>query len=141
MCKIEKPFTEFYQRHGRPVGVVSRCKACVATLDLKRYRYSKAEYAKRSREYRENARQVCLEHYGRQCACCAELHEEFLVFDHINGGGNKHRKANKISNMPVWLKINNFPEGFQTLCENCNGARSRYKVCPHESERLQEKIS
>jgi hypothetical protein len=42
-----------------------------------------------------------------------------LSIDHINGGGTKHIKDNKIKSLTNWLKQNNFPEGFQVLCMNC----------------------
>jgi hypothetical protein len=42
-----------------------------------------------------------------------------LSIDHISGGGNKHRKLNSIYHIYHWLIKNNYPEGFQVLCMNC----------------------
>lgn len=50
--------------------------------------------------------------------------------DHINGGGTKHRKQIG-SHIYNWIKNNEFPEGFQVLCFNCNLAKGFYGVCPH----------
>lgn len=68
------------------------------------------------------------------CACCGELEIKFLSIDHINGGGNKHRK--KIgggSGFYLWLKNHKFPKGYQVLCLNCNFAKGLYGVCPHKA--------
>ena len=36
-----------------------------------------------------------------------------------------------------WLKRNNFPEGFQVLCFNCNCGKEINKgVCPHKSKNV-----
>ena len=32
-----------------------------------------------------------------------------------------------------YLMDNNYPEGLQIMCMNCNWARSRYGVCPHQN--------
>lgn len=68
-----------------------------------------------------------------RCMCCGETTLEFLTIDHINGGGNIHRKSEKNStNIYQWLKTNGYPEGFQTLCMNCNWAKGVYGLCPHQ---------
>ncbi len=71
-------------------------------------------------------------HYGLRCACCGESHIEFLCIDHVNGQGNKHRKTIKAGHdFYNWLIKNDFPQGFQTLCHNCNMAKGFYGYCPH----------
>ena len=78
-----------------------------------------------------------LQHYSGSeipyCACCGESRIEFLAVDHINGDGAEHRKKYP-GNMFVWLIKNNFPDGFQILCHNCNLSRGFYGYCPHEKE-------
>jgi len=83
-------------------------------------------------KYRERNKELVYNHYGRKCACCGESNINFLTIDHINGDGTKHRKKihNKINN---WLVKNNFPDGFQTLCFNCNwGKHINHGICPHK---------
>ena len=46
-------------------------------------------------------------------------------------GGRQHRKEIKQENICLWLVQNNFPEGFQLLCNNCNLAKGFYGECPH----------
>lgn len=81
-----------------------------------------------------NLRALILEAYGGKtpkCVCCGENDKRFLTIDHINGGGSKHKKEIK-NNLYRWLKINNFPEGFQILCYNCNQVKYIYGKCPHK---------
>jgi hypothetical protein len=81
-------------------------------------------------------RQEVLDRYGRECACCGESIEMFLCVDHVNGGGNQHRKEIGVGSVRLysWLKQNGWPDEFQILCCNCNAGK--YKnggVCPHEA--------
>jgi hypothetical protein len=93
------------------------------------------------RYYKKNggiARQIVLNYYSQskmECACCGEKHLEFLTIDHINGGGVKHQKEIGVGRLYGWLIRNNFPEGFQVLCYNCNCAKGHYNYCPHQVER------
>jgi len=92
-----------------------------------------------SKEANKKRRIIVLEYYSGKlpkCACCGESTYEFLSIDHINGGGNKHRKEmgmknGKGGNIYHWLIKNNFPEGYQVLCHNCNMAKGFYGICPH----------
>jgi hypothetical protein len=88
-----------------------------------------------SQNARYKARRAVLDHYGQQCACCGESQEEFLVVDHVDGGGTAHRREIPSSRIYFWLKNNGFPPGFQILCHNCNYAKFRYGRCPHEVAR------
>jgi len=82
-------------------------------------------------------RQKILVHYSKEkigCVCCGEEMKEFLVIDHINGGGTEHRKKLKKEggdSFYAWLIRNKFPRGYQILCFNCNWAKTRYGGCPH----------
>lgn len=85
------------------------------------------------RENRRSSRLLVIEHYGGKCACCGESNEIFLAFDHVNGGGTQHIKELKGQNLTLvkWIIKNNFPEGIQILCHNCNYAKHREGQCPH----------
>lgn len=78
--------------------------------------------------------------YGNKCSCCGETNIEFLTIDHINGGGNKHKRDIK-KNIYRWLKHNNYPDGFQVLCYNCNLGKNRYNVCPHNKNKFLKEIN
>jgi hypothetical protein len=105
----------------------------------KHLHYSKnvKEISEKRKLCRRQAKMDCLSHYGKVCACCGESRPEFLVIDHINGGGNQHRKENGISgsSMYFWLRKRNFPIGFRVLCDNCNMSLGMYGYCPHDKEK------
>lgn len=83
--------------------------------------------------YNQRIREDAIAHYGGACACCGETHPAFLAIDHIDGGGNQHRKTERIANMALWLKRTGYPEGFRVLCHNCNqGRQINGGTCPHQ---------
>jgi hypothetical protein len=95
--------------------------------------FKRQEKNKRAQETRRQRRWQVIEHYGAECKCCGETISEFLVLDHINGGGNQQRKKiGSGSGMYKWIKDNNYPENFQVLCHNCNAAKAYYGECPHQ---------
>ena len=60
-----------------------------------------------------------------------------LSIDHIDGGGTQHRKQLREQGTIFyrWVIKNNYPEGFQVLCFNCN--RKKYmndKSVPHKND-------
>jgi hypothetical protein len=65
------------------------------------------------------------------CACCGEGTYEFLAIDHVNGGGSQHRKTVK-GHVVRDICRNDFPDGYQVLCHNCNMAKGFYGQCPHQ---------
>jgi len=70
--------------------------------------------------------------YGGKCACCGESILEFLTIDHINGRERGDRKTG--IHCYYFLKKENYPEGYQVLCWNCNSAKGLYGKCPHKNE-------
>jgi hypothetical protein len=94
------------------------CHACA----LRRKAWDQALYLKR--------RNLVLDYYGRQCACCGTTMA--LQMDHIAGGGRKHLREIGSSALYRWLIKHGYPTGFQTLCANCNFAKNRDGVCPHQ---------
>lgn len=91
----------------------------------------------KSREYDKQIKIEVFMHYSNgtmKCACCGENYLEFLSIDHINNNGSKHRKEldGPGTKLHRWLKKNNYPEGFQVLCMNCNFAKGHFGRCPHE---------
>lgn len=83
------------------------------------------------RKTNRKMRTEALDAYGWKCACCKEDTEQFLSIDHMNGGGGAHRREIGSSSIYSWLRKNKYPEGFQTLCHNCNMAKGFYGRCPH----------
>lgn len=80
-----------------------------------------------------------LQHYGAKCSCCGETERMFLTLDHVNNDGYQHRLPSggrmKAEKLYRWLILNNFPEGYQILCWNCNCGKHRNGgICPHTSK-------
>lgn len=76
-----------------------------------------------------------------KCACCEEPNLVFLVIDHIEGGGNEHRKQTRTRggySFYLWLIREGFPEGFRVLCHNCNMATGTLGYCPHKGPKCCE---
>jgi hypothetical protein len=108
---------------------------------MRQYMRTHPNIKKESQERIRKQKIDVLIHYGGdppKCACCDENHIEFLTIDHINGNGAEHRRqiggTQKFSGLLFyeWIIANNYPEGYQVLCSNCNTAKrnSIAKFCP-----------
>uniref|UniRef100_A0A6M3K8C1 Uncharacterized protein n=1 Tax=viral metagenome TaxID=1070528 RepID=A0A6M3K8C1_9ZZZZ len=65
---------------------------------------------------------VVLDYYSRgalKCTHCGIDDIDVLTIDHINGGGHQDRLVNG-SKTYRYLINQDFPEGYQVLCFNCN---------------------
>lgn len=65
-----------------------------------------------------------------QCARCREMDGDVLTIDHINNDGGQHRRTLRRYGMNFyrWLERNNYPDGYQTLCFNCNMKKRMEKM-------------
>jgi len=87
--------------------------------------YSKDYYKSHKEEYmtlRIALKRDVLTHYGNgKCACviCNFCDIRALSIDHIRSNGKEHRRSMSNENICRWLKRNNYPDGYQTLCMNC----------------------
>ena len=112
------------RRHKERTKQAGVClaKGCNQTVSASNKTYCSvhAEVARRrNRQRLQRAKRETLSHYGNcLCACCGESEMEFLSIDHIHGGGRKHRQELGIGSIYVWLRQQNFPNGFQVLCMN-----------------------
>ena len=135
------------------------------TKGKKRYEENKEKYKKMGKEYREKNKEqvnkqkrehyqvsgkikqqqnkkIIVEYYseGRNCCNCPSCNEsniEFLAIDHIEGGGGKHRKQVS-GNFYNYLIKEDFPEGYQILCHNCNVAKRDKGYCPVHERKFRE---
>lgn len=100
------------------------------------------EYNLHNLSSKKHRKQRIIDHYGGKCLCCGEMGLIFLTIDHISENGAEHRRQiapNHKGKGPGgdlfyrWLEKNNFPDGYQTLCYNCNIGKHRNNgVCPHQ---------
>lgn len=152
-CHNRKDWNEFNLQSNGKNGRASVCKTCRQTEANEKYPGLRkaliesgnlAEYraraAKYSRELRERLRREVMNEYGGgKCFCCNEDHLEFLVIDHINGGGDFHRASLgcKTGGHPFYAKLKQlgfpFRDELRVLCQNCNASYGFYGYCPHKS--------
>jgi hypothetical protein len=115
-----------------PINEGSYCNVCKEDLK-KRNKKLGAEYHRAvAKKSREKLRRDVIAAYGGKCSCCGEDEFVFLAVDHIDGGGNQHRKElGGNQRFYAWLRRNEYPSGFQVLCWNCNWAK-HHGGCPHK---------
>ncbi len=77
----------------------------------------------KTKQRHQKLKVVVLTHYGNgklACMRCGFGDVHALSIDHISGGGNNERRKMRGSGqLYKFLKGNNFPRGYQTLCMNC----------------------
>ena len=145
--ELRKLNPEKYKETRRKYESTERFKKLKAGYD-KKYResnnykkynsdYQLKESTKQyNRNYRHMIKNQVFLHYGNgvpQCSCCGELEMVFLTIDHIDGREKyEHKYRNAGYKLYAWLIKNNFPDGFQILCWNCNWAKHRLGSCPHQ---------
>lgn len=96
------------------------------------YLRNKETIKQRNADNRRKLRRAALDAYGSACACCGSTQDEFLSIDHVNTDGAEHRKKIGLgSAIHQWLRREDYPEGFQVLCFNCNMSKGLYGQCPH----------
>lgn len=139
-----------------PHGIIGikKCKVCerewwhnfylkVKADPIKNLKLLKGERL-RAQARRLKVRVKVLGYYSNNTFHCAECGYDdvrALSIDHINGGGNKHRKEIGTGDLYSWLKRNNFPEGFRVLCMNCQfltGHPERQKLSDYLKEKRGE---
>lgn len=133
------------QRH-RNLLLQGKCVSCgkgVIAPDSAQYCKTCRERKRITRRRRyDQLRLEAFAHYGGAiCKCCGEKETRFLTLDHINGGGNKHRKE-MTSYMYKWIQKKGYPDGLQVLCWNCNlGRYYNDGICPHKGEKAKHELS
>lgn len=114
---------------------------CVECGFIKSRQYEKQHPEIRNAAIRRQYRQLrsdVLQMLGGKCSCCGETEPTFLCVDHINGGGNRHRKALGSVVILRWLRqqlrhydLEPISREYRVLCSNCNLAYASLGYCPH----------
>lgn len=124
---MKKYNKEYHQKNREKLNAYSR----------KHYQENKDYYKKWNQEHREyyqefnkKLKNKILTHYGNgkpACVKCGFDNMKALSIDHIDGDGSKHRRKENNKGGTAfyfYLKRNNFPQGYQTLCMNCQFIKS-----------------
>lgn len=122
--------------------MVNRRKAMIEGMTQDELAAFRRKEADKSMRLNAELRETVFKAYGGyKCACCGETEPLFLTIDHVNNDGAEMRQNGTHSRGGTqfyqWLRKNNFPEGFQVLCMNCNlGKHRNGGVCPHKSGKV-----
>lgn len=122
-------------------------KGCHCTHCDERRRYNRdqrreyqklhaGEFSQYHKQYNIDKRRIVVDHYGGKCECCGIDIFDFLTIDHLNGGGNKDRKANRLSsstNFYNFIIKMGFSSDYRVLCFNCNCSHGLFGYCPHQT--------
>lgn len=136
MTKDEAKSLGLTQYDGSPCGkcgsTIRRtcnggCQACHVDRIKVRERKGGDLYEKRLERNTKAAgrrKEKVFAHYGKQCAICGFSDMRALSIDHVNQDGAKHTNGGGKTRLRGqllyrWLVVNNFPDGFRTLCGNC----------------------
>lgn len=140
----------YMRQRSKKWRAVGRCGHCGKPAPSSFYCDTcKVGHNRRSRNRNERSRRSVFDYYGNECACCGEDDKFALTIDHINNDGAAHRakvlKKREGSGIAfyVWLRLNGYPDGFQTLCYTCNaikefhnhGETPKWRVGKHEAKR------
>ncbi len=91
-----------------------------------RWRFANAEKVREAQiQYRKTLKLEALARYGTACSECGFDNPLALCIDHIDDNGAEERRALGGQNYAGWnfylsLRQRGWPEGYQTLCANCN---------------------
>ncbi|WP_428323676.1 hypothetical protein [Nitrosopumilus sp.] len=127
--KIDKKHKEYYEKNKEKIREYQR-------------NYVKRNKNKINKQINEKIKEkkiLVFNHYTNgknQCQCCGENEFLFLSIDHIDNNGAEHRREiGKGYSIYFWLVENDFPEGFQVYCMNCNWGKARNGgICPHNNK-------
>ena len=132
--KVLKGYKDYYLKNserrkkyakGYRINNLEKCKNADKSHYL-RNKEKHVEYRKKYQEmnseklnkYRTKYRLEAMSILGKICVKCGFNDLRALSIDHINGGGDKDRREVD-KQIYRWLRKNNYPEGYQTLCMNC----------------------
>lgn len=95
-------------------------------------RYEDTTIYKAKKKIRKHKWLEVVAHYTKNRMTCESCNEDDMVVlsvNHINGNGTRHRKAIGFGGIKFyrWLIKNNYPEGYNILCMNCQ-FKHRYKI-------------
>ena len=108
---------------------------------MKRTKHDRERIRQRARERARRIRERVIKKYGGRCQCpgCGVTQYEFLVIDHVNGGGSKERREKwSSSSQTFFTYLDRHPRSakYQVLCQNCNSAKAYHSGCPHHKNVL-----
>jgi len=125
MLTRQQIWKRYYEKHKK------RLNADKCVYHKKRYSENTLKIKKKTAERRAEVKEQVLSHYGRggkaECVLCGFNDIRALCLDHIADNGGDDRRAAMGKNLGgsgsrfyFFVRKNNFPTGYQTLCSNHN---------------------
>ena len=138
-CGRRKTLSAFYTKKNSRLGHFKWCKKCQGTRTRRWHKANRKAHLKLGKARKWALKLEAIKHYGGRCTCCGEAEPKFLELDHKNNDGAIFRRVNGKwllgADFVRWLKKNNWPKNVQLHCSNCNNARQRYGICPHQESK------
>jgi len=138
LCSSVKQLEDFVKSKQYEDGRKPVCKECHNFMGRQRYHRDWVKQQERRRVKHLKLKNAAIDNYGVVCQCCGESERAFLTIDHINNDGAEHRRNTNVGgghNLYQWLKNNDYPEGFQVLCMNCNFSKhTNGGICIHQEK-------
>uniref|UniRef100_A0A6H2A2Z9 Uncharacterized protein n=1 Tax=viral metagenome TaxID=1070528 RepID=A0A6H2A2Z9_9ZZZZ len=140
---VNKKSREWNKKNPEKVRAIQkiygeRNKAEISARRKKFYAQNRERLLLRDTGYRIKSglklKKEVLSYYGKgkcQCCICGMDNLDCLSLDHINNNGADHRKTLKYMSIYRFLKRQSFPNGYQTLCMNCQWI----KKAEHQQQR------
>jgi len=129
LTKDECYFDYFTDKRFGKKYISSKCKEC-SKLACYKWRAKNPRLQSLNRQkYNSRLKLLIVEHYGKNgkaiCHHCGYSNVDALCIDHVEDNGAEERrlmgdKEFGGARFYRWLRDNNFPIGYQTLCANCN---------------------
>jgi len=119
---------KYYEKNKEKIVAQREVQRKTEQARIRQRRYYLRYRAKIKLAYRKCQYKLKVEvltHYGNgklACVKCGFSNLRALSIDHIDGAGGNHKRGKKKLTglgLYTWLRLNNYPEGFQTLCMNC----------------------
>jgi hypothetical protein len=132
---------ERIRKNGQDLKTYSRqgvCEKCnIFTITRQKPKWCRNCFISYAFTLNLSYKRTVLRHYSGggliHCVCCGEGEFGFLCLDHINGGGAKHRLSiNSGGGIYRRLIKLGLPDGYQTLCFNCNASKGGNGKCVHQ---------
>lgn len=128
-----QPLYRWLKKNGYPAEFQLLCMNCNTAKSRRGY----CPHSGSTRDILPAARKlrdlVLSKYGGPVCRCCGESNEVFMCIDHVDNDGAVHRRL--VGATYPWLVKNNFPDGFQVLCFNCNFSKGHSGECSHVTAR------
>ncbi len=119
---------EYYQLQHKEYYQLHRVEILAKHKEYREHNRELLSSKNRAWQKKSNLKQksIALIHYGNgklACIKCGFDDIRVLSIDHVNGGGSAHIRSisggYRAGHIYAWLIKNHLPEGYQTLCMNC----------------------